>query len=194
MKITTPAVLAAAFLTLGTFAYNAKAEVTVNIWQDGPDVRGQASGTLDLTGMVFVAGNIPFPDDFRIEPSDPEILFFGPGDLYSGIITFPDFGLGGFNATGVNTGDHFGFEGVNLVVPVSYVTGSNILSQGIIPNATLATLGASAGTYTYVLPSDTITVLVGQAPAAIPEPSSSALLFTASAMAFATIRRRRKSS
>jgi hypothetical protein len=189
MKIAIPAVLATAFLTLGTFSYEAKSEVTINLWQDGADVRGQAAGTLDLTGLSF-SGNAGFPSDFRIEPNNPEILFFGPGDLYSGIIAFPTFGAGGFNNSGTSTGDHFGFEAGGLVVPSGFVSGSSLLSQGIFSNTTLALLGASAGTYTYVLPSDTITVVVGQAP--IPEPSSTTFLVAAGAMAFAASRRRRR--
>ena len=165
--------LAATLITIGILAGGANAAVTINLWQDGLNVRGQAAGTLNVTGMLF-QGTFAVLSDFRIQPNDPEVLFFGPGDLYRGIVSFPDFGTGTLNTSGTSTGDHFGFEGANLVVPSGFVWGSSIFSEGVFLNASLASLGASLGSYVYTLPNDTINLVVGSAP--IPEPSSALLV------------------
>ncbi|BDS07734.1 hypothetical protein NT6N_27740 [Oceaniferula spumae] len=178
LKQTKVATLAATLITFGSLVGGAKGAVTINIWEDGADVRAQASGTLDIIGLSFLS-NSPFPDDFRIDPTDPEILFFGPGDVYSGLGFSLTFGTGGFNATGTTSGDHFGFESNNLLVPTGFVSGGSIFSEGVFSGTDLATLGVNVGTFDYTLPNtDTISVVIGSAPspAAVPEPSSALLL------------------
>lgn len=175
--------LAAAFTTLGLAAGEANAAVTINLWQDGLNVRGQASGTLSLTGMIFShTGN--FSNAFIIQPDDPAFIFSGPGDSYSGIVSLPTFGAGGFYANGTSSGDSFAFSGDLLLVPTGFISGSNIFAEGIFLDTTVASLGASPGTYVYALPDDMINLVV------IPEPSS-ALLVSFSTF-YLVVRRRKK--
>jgi len=179
--------IAAISIAIGSLVAEANAAVVINLWEDGSDVRGQASGTLNITGLVSSAGNVGFPNDFRIQPDGAEVFFFGPGDLYDGITASPNFGTGTLNTTGSSTGDHFGFEAGRLLVPTGFISGGTIFSEGIFSSITLSALGASVGSYNYVLPSDTITLVVGQAP--IPEPSTGLLLGLGS-IALVALRRR----
>ena len=182
-------VLAAAIASLFFASTAVHAGVVINLWEDGLDVRGQASGTLDIAGLSF-SGNFSFPSDFRIQPNGAEVLFFGPGDLYSGIVSSPNFGSGSIDASGISTGDHFGFEVGNLVVPTGFVSGETIFSEGVFLNTSLAALGADVGNYSYVLPNDTINLEVGQAPTAVPEPSS--LLLSTIGIGAITFARKRR--
>jgi hypothetical protein len=174
-------------ITIGSLVGGANGAILINIWEDGSDVRAQASGTLDISGLTFLF-TAPFSDSLNIQPSDPELLFFGPGDIYGGFRFSPSFGTSR-STSGLSTGDHFGFEGNILLVPVGFVSGGSIFSEGVFLNTDLTILGANIGTYNYALPSsDTISLVIGSAP--VPEPSSVILLWLGVVGLAATRRRK----
>jgi hypothetical protein len=115
------------------------------------DVVATGSGTIDLTDLSVNAVDV-FEGAF-IEPNVPAILT-GPLNtfdfLYNGTFSGPlDFGGGGRTDASSGSGDSTGidmFSGL-LFVPFEYVSGAALSGASTWDNATLASLGATPGTY-----------------------------------------------
>jgi hypothetical protein len=110
-------------------------------------------------------------------------------------------GTGVFGNPTSSTGDTFGFSSGSLVfrnvfLPLSYTSGAPLSGQTTWSGETLVSLGATPGTYqwntSYNGEDDTITLNINTA--AVPEPSSLAILATFTAMlgGVSWLRRRRK--
>jgi PEP-CTERM motif len=183
-------VLAAA--VLGLVGVSARADVTIDITQQGTDVVIAGSGTLNITGLSFV-GSGSFNPTPNINPNFPALVEGPAGgssdnDEY-GTITGPtSFGPGSVNLASSGTGSAFGIESGYLLVPVAYVSGQSLSATDTYSGATFSSLGLTPGTYTWTwgtgANADSFTVQIGAA-AAVPEPSTG-ILAMLGAVAFLT--------
>jgi hypothetical protein len=174
--------LTATLFTIGSLVVGANAAVTITISEDGPDVRVRAAGTLNTTGLSFLT-NITQSANLAVTPLSGTIVLGGtpnvsensPRSIYENANPVTVFGSGAGMAsfTGLS-GDVFGFESTSpstsfLFVPIGFVSGSSITSEGFFSGASFTTLGVLPGSYAYSLPNDTVNIVI------VPEPASSML-------------------
>jgi hypothetical protein len=176
----------------------ANASVLVNITQSGGNVDVTATGSLDLTGATFdhvqdySTGIIPGGSNWYIA------LGTTPGmDWYQLTSVDLPFGTSGnYFTSGLTSGDAFSIWGESGGTPVvglttGYTSGTPISADMVFLGETLADMTLIPGTYTFTIPNDTITVVIGGN--AVPEPASMALLLNGiAALGFARYRRLRK--
>jgi hypothetical protein len=172
---------AAALGLCAGFTPPAQAAYTVTLVQQGPDVVATGSGTIDLTGLIFVGSS---GGDEAIISGGLGIIVVGPVPFtpsdgyggYSGPIAFGN--LGALTASS-GSGDRVGIDqdSGKLFVPAGYVSGS-LSSSDTWDNKTFASLGVTPGTYVWTWGSgadaDSFTLNIGAA--AVPEPASLTLL------------------
>jgi len=166
----------------------------ITISPSGSDVVATGSGSLNLSALTPLAtGSNPS----LLLPSLAGLII-NPGGSYmilGGISGPASWGPGSSVAANSASGDVFaivGFQG-DVAVPVGYVSGTQLSDSATFSNASLDSLGLTAGTYTYTWGSeataDSITVEIGAA--AAPEPGTWMLL-TCGAGLVALARRRKK--
>jgi hypothetical protein len=186
----------------------AKASVVFNFVQVGADVVATGSGSFDTADLIH---------DTTISNVAPFVQFTNPNmDIgstatvfrYDDFTNFIPAGPSGFgtNTTPINassgTGDNFGFGEFVLipsphpgliVVPTTYVSGSQLSGTATWDNTTLAALNLQPGSYTWTWGSgptaDSFTLNVGSAN--VPEPGSLGLLAIAVLGLFANGRPKR---
>ena len=153
----------------------AHAQVTITIFQSGSDVDAQAMGKLNLDGLSSVAvSNL----QSLVIGSQAAVLVGNNSAYYSiystGSTGPAAFGSGTHFPASSGSGDRFAISGFfnELLVPIGYTSGNPINGSAVFSGQTLSTLGLTPGTYLYNLPNDTVTVQIGAAPTAVPEPSS----------------------
>ena len=132
--------------------------VNMTLLEVGDDVVLSGSGTLNTTSLGLTqpyfrsSGVIPQASQFGCGLAGPgpfnSVVFTG------GTITEPaNFGTGGQTLGNSATGDFFGIgfatSGRRLFVPSGYTSGSFISGTTTFNSTTLATLGATPGTYTW---------------------------------------------
>jgi hypothetical protein len=200
-------------LVLALFASTASAGLNVHVYQNGPDVQMEATGSLDLTGMVkevFTVNSSPYVrPSFPLNEPFPSFGFGVPSevDLYfdNKLIDGPDsFGPGMSTHADSSTGNPFsllysGYDiepgtGVpsysQIFVPVGY-NGGDLSGAATFTNESFASLGLTPGTYVWSWPTDDITLHIGAS--AVPEPSAIMLMSSVCILA-ALSRWRAKSS
>lgn len=193
--------MAAVAALAGSVAANA--DVVINVQQVGEDIHLSLGGSLDTFGLVLA--NQAFVPPAGIDPGAAFVrLGMGSFDRYAGLSGPTFFGGLAFSAAWPTEGTPFGVFGNQgyLYLPTGYVSGSPLSATGIIAQATLNGIIASAGTYVYTLPagnSDRITVQIGGTPlsfpnegGAVPEPASWAMLLAGFGLIGAIARRRRR--
>ncbi len=192
--------VAVAALTTSAFALSsaANAAIIINIQEVGPDVVGTATGTLDLTGLAD-QGTIALALAVRGTPG-----YFGGGSsgsvqAYTGITGPADWGPGSLTNASSSSGDLFAFNprfngSPRIFVPIGYTSNSAISSSSTFAGATLASLGLTEGTYLYNAPNDTITVIIGAARGAVPEPATWAFMILGFGAIGGAMRRQRKAN
>lgn len=142
------------------------AAYTVYVFETGGNVVAQGSGGLNLAGTTLVAGvasTVPL-----MGPSFG-LLYTGPGGnltRYGGLTGPASFGPSAITSATSATGQLVGIQAASLrlFVPPGYVSGSPLASSATWNAATLATLGATPGTYVWTWAGDTYTVNIGMAP------------------------------
>ena len=193
-----------ALMVLLAMAGQAHAGFIMTLTETGGNVVLLGSGTANLAGLIFNNQNQIFSavgpnySAFATGPSGP----VGPVDEYRTVTGPTSFGPGGLTAATSGTGDRFGIDRllVNqvstlvLVVPRNYVSGTTLNGSGTYVGSTLASLGATPGTYLYTwgtgANADSLTLQIGTA--AVPEPSSLALCGIAGTLALGYSRVRRR--
>jgi hypothetical protein len=145
------ALFAACALLVGGSVSAKASSYLVTIEQVGSNVVATGGGQIDLHGLSFFAGAINFA---AIQPSFGIIAFTpaNPADAYTGIIVGPsNFGLGNVTPATTSSGPSVGFVAPvfsTLTVPLGYVSDTLLAtSMDVFDNATLASLGATPGTY-----------------------------------------------
>jgi hypothetical protein len=186
----------------------ARAAYVVTLQQEGSNVVATGTGTIDLTGLTMVESS--FPGGPGIVPSEG-VIVTGPAsganeDLYTGFTGPTSFGSGGALPPSSGNGNIVGIAGSSdalfdvpvLVVPAGYPTSGSALSDTMtFDNTTLAGLGVTPGTYTWMwgaVPTtaddDTFT-LDAVAATVVPEPSTWVMMLAGFAgLAFAGWRAR----
>lgn len=179
------AATAVAFLALPTVS---SAAVVINGVEAGPDVVFTYSGSIDTTGLGPETLDGGANSGSLFDASTGAILF-GNGanmDFWSDIsYALPVFGTGFAIADSV-TGPGFSIYSDGLGIYDGYVSGDALSGSMTFLGQSFASLGVNAGTYSTSLPSDTVTLNVGQ----VPLPASLPILGAALGM-FGLIRRKR---
>jgi len=178
--ITTPSIrrgiLAGAFLALANASH---AAIVLSFQQVGADVVETGSGSANLTALTFATGAAV---GAQVSPSI-SLATVGPASLtgdsaYIGLSGPSNFGAGGGANASSGSGSIFGLVGAagRLLVPAGYVSGTALSGTSTFSGATFASLGITPGTFTYGwgtgATADSLTVQVGPAAAAVPEPGS----------------------
>lgn len=169
-----------------------QAAAVISIQEVGLDVVATGTGTLDLTGLAF--GGTGSFGSFII-PAPGFVIVGDPGvnaDFYSGPLTGPaSFGPGGGAPASFGSGGQVGLLFSLLAVPTGYVTNGPILATATFSGESLSSIGATPGTYAYSLGNgDSLTVQIGPV-AAVPEPSSVAMVLAGIAFVAGVGARRR---
>ncbi|BDC52776.1 hypothetical protein F183_A50910 [Bryobacterales bacterium F-183] len=177
----------------------AKADVVLTLLEVGPNVVLSGGGTLNLSAMTFVApsvlSSLNWPALGILSSASPSASL---GDAYQyvpGFIGPPNYGPGLNRDMDVATGASIGFgRPFNLLlVPVGYASGAPLSVSSTFQNATLASIGATPGTYVWTwgsgVTAGSLTLHVG--PVAVPEPSAGMLILGCTGLAFLTRRIRR---
>lgn len=178
----------AAVATSLVAATAAHADVVVDITQGGSNVLLTSSGTFDLSTATLVTTVPSFQQ--ALDPLHAFIVFGTQGPLSVYSLTGPSsIGTGaGVNVTN-DLGTAVGVDGFDGIFGISssYVSNSSFSGSGSINNATLASLGLTTGTYTYLVGQNVVTVNVG-----VPEPATWAMMLLGFAGIGFAVRRERR--
>ncbi|WP_156363669.1 PEPxxWA-CTERM sorting domain-containing protein [Sphingomonas sp. Leaf357] len=192
MKMTNLLLAATVAISGLTAATAADAAVTINITQLGANVALTASGTFNTALATLIDSPASFGQ--LVGPSYAFAGFGTQGSVNTYVATGPSsFGPSSTltNTTG-NTGLGIGIYGAfpDFILSTAYVSNSQINSAGFVNNATLASIGLTAGVYNYTVGGNTVTVNIGQA-AAVPEPATWGLMILGFGMIGAAARSRK---
>lgn len=170
--------MTAALVLLATGVARADSIFTVTLQQVGPNVVATGSGTIDLTGLDSFGSGFASPELYP----DHGIMGIGPSgtiDLYTGSSGPSGFGPGFATFPNTTSGDSVFLEdfGIAIDVPQGYVSGTSLSGSATFDGATIASLGATPGTYTWTWDSGADSfVLEIEKPTVTPEPGSFLLL------------------
>lgn len=167
--------------------------VVIEIIERNGNVTVQGSGTLDTT-ILSSASDWTTGNGLNPSSGYLEVGSFDTAWLLNGVSGPSSFGSGLYQSDPDRSGDRFGVvaEIAGLVVPVDYVSGSELLGWANYAGETLGSLGITPGTYVWTWGSganaDTFTINAS----AVPEPSSYAALLGLAGLGFASVRRRQR--
>ena len=172
-------VLAAAGL-LGLVSGPANAAVVINAFEQSGNVVFEGSGSLDLTDIALAPEE--FTNTAAINPNVGFISNTNQGmdddidDILFYVLSFEtdvDFGAIDVSVPTSVSGDAFSINSGRIGLPFDYVSGGALAFGLVFEGATFASLSMLEGTYSYLLPNDTVTLNIGPVstvplPAALP--------------------------
>ena len=159
-----------------------KADVIINFNEIGPDVVATATGFANLTDLTS-AGSAS--TSAFIQPASGPIALVGSPtsvsfDIYSGLTSPGLFGTGAFAAPTSGSSGLVGIDREELYVAAGYTSMSAISEASTYAGQSFATLGLTPGSYTWTwgagANADSLTLNVSTTAAAVPEPSTLAVL------------------
>jgi hypothetical protein len=155
---------------------SARASVTIDIEQVGPDVVATGAGTLNITALT--ANGVALQHAVIIPSGAAIFMSAGNISFYAGISGPSAFGSVGSVLPTTTSGDAFAIAGFTpeLTVPSGYVSGTHLSATDTFTNSSFLSLGLTPGKYTWTWgtgPSaDALTVQIGPTAAVVPEPST----------------------
>jgi len=167
---------------------------TVTLQQVGSNVVANGSGAINLTGLTFITS----VDD--VNPGANAALgliatgpFAASVDAYQGLTGPTDFGSGAPFLPNTASGDFVEISGVGmqLFVPLNYVSGAALSDSMIFNNATFASLGVTPGTYVWSWgdgANQRFTLSIGTV--GVPDGGTTVSLLGFALLGFAAVRRR----
>jgi PEP-CTERM motif len=173
--------LTTALLGFAAVSSSAKAAVIIDIFQQGSDVVTTGSGTIDLTDLSVGVSGVSVGSLLR--PLSGQV-YLGPTsaapiNLWAGISGPTSFGSLSNNTPSSGSGDFFGVEGASgglIALATTYVSGGQLSATDTYSSETLSSLGLTPGSYVYTWGTDghadSLTVNI----AAVPEPSTWAMM------------------
>jgi hypothetical protein len=169
---------AAALLGFAALSTSAKAEMVIDVTQQGSNVVITGLGTLDLTDLTaFTAGTV----NAEVSGATGTIVV-GSGFLnfYHPVSGPSSIGSGGVIAASSSSGGAFGIDlNDSILVSSSYISGSFISGSDQFDNTTIAALGLTPGNYAYTWGSgpdaDSLTLNIGSV-SPVPEASTWAMI------------------
>jgi hypothetical protein len=168
----------AALLGFVALSSSAKAELVIDITQQGSNVVATGTGTVDTSDLTHVATGAGTAAVFGSSGT----LVINSGNFVAYTVSGPtSFGsVGGADASS-SSGSVFGLFGSfqQMILPTGYISGSFISGTDQFNNTTIAGLDLTPGTYTYTFgtgqDADSVVVNIGNV-SAVPEPSTWAML------------------
>jgi hypothetical protein len=134
-------------------ASSAQAKFVLTLRQNGSDVLGEGSGSLDLTNFGPSTGTARLPTEIApngsvISAGSSEAL--GPDvSFFNGSIVAPsNFGPGG-QTLGESVGDPVFVGTLTIGVPIGYVFGAPLSNSSFYIGASLDSLGVNPGSYVW---------------------------------------------
>jgi PEP-CTERM motif len=178
-----------------------EASVIINIVQSGGNVVETGSGTINLSALTS-SGSANFVGAVEGTGGASQAIV-GPSSAspiteYTGVSGPSSLGPGTFITANSGSGQTFGiwFNGQDVVVPAGYTSGAALSGSSTCTGTTIAGLGLTPGTYIFnwgtAGNADSLTVQIGAA--AVPEPSTWAMMGLFAAGAGVVKCRRRKAS
>ena len=137
-------------VTAPLFSVRPAQAYTVTLEQVGSNVVATGGGALDLTGLTFEQNFLNAPPQIQANFS---LMITGPGGAnqsqYVGFTGPTHFGSGDLVFADTGSGDGVGIFGTSIIVPQGYISGAALSSSATFNNATLASLGATPGFYSW---------------------------------------------
>ncbi|MFL6552476.1 MAG: VPDSG-CTERM sorting domain-containing protein [Chthoniobacterales bacterium] len=137
-------------VTASLFSVRPAQAYTVTLEQVGSNVVATGGGALDLTGLTFEQNFLNAPPQIQANFS---LMITGPGGAnqsqYVGFTGPTNFGSGDLVFADTGSGDGVGIFGTSIIVPQGYISGAALSSSATFNNATLASLGATPGFYSW---------------------------------------------
>jgi protein with PEP-CTERM/exosortase system signal len=167
---------------------------TVTLEQVGSNVVANGSGAINLTGLTFITSG----DNNPGIQAPLGLIGTGPFativDFYQGFTGPTSFGSGGVFSPNTASGDFVGISGVGLQlsVPLNYVSGAALSDSMTFNNATFASLGLTPGTYVWTwgtgLANQNFTLIIPGA--VVPDGGSTVSLLGFALLGLAALRRK----
>lgn len=184
---------------VGFCAPPADAGYIVTLTQQGSNVVASGSGSLDLTDLTILGDGA---STTQIQPRDGTIVtgtasggpvvfyigYTGPGSFGSGPFYLPP-SSGGGGVVGIDVHDE-------LAIPNNYISGNPLSSTATWNDQSIASLGATPGTYKWTWGSgaDADSFVLDVEAAAVPEPGSLLLLALPFSVVLLLVIRRKSAS
>ncbi len=175
--------LFAALLGFAALSTSAKAELVIDITQQGSNVVASASGSLFTQDLITGLSTFINP---AVSGSDGAILMgSGSVTVFGAQLSGPlSFGSGvAVGASSTNSAVPFGFVANTgnpaaeaILLPTGYASGTSLSGTDTFDNTTISALGLTPGTYTYDFGSGPFADSVVVNIAAVPEPATWALM------------------